>query len=244
MPIINPLPYIFQNGTTADATQVNADFAQIVANVNINVPALISTKAPVINTYASGIAQTYTTPLNGAVLPLYLKIRLVGGGGGGGEGGAAGSGGVGGNTTWAGGFTANGGAPGSSGGAVSSGGTASGGNILNMKGQDGGVAEFIVTSGFVTAGGQGGNGPFGGGPGLGGAGGYIGSGSGGCGGIAASPATGGSGGGAGGHLESIITSVVATYLYTVGIGGLASTGGGNHGAAGATGKIIVEAHWQ
>jgi hypothetical protein len=34
--IINPLPYIFANGTTADATQVNADLAQIVSNVNSN----------------------------------------------------------------------------------------------------------------------------------------------------------------------------------------------------------------
>jgi hypothetical protein len=34
--IINPLPYIFQNGTTADATQVNADLSQIVSNVNSN----------------------------------------------------------------------------------------------------------------------------------------------------------------------------------------------------------------
>jgi hypothetical protein len=34
--IINPLPFIFQNGTIADATQVNADFAQILANVNAN----------------------------------------------------------------------------------------------------------------------------------------------------------------------------------------------------------------
>jgi microcystin-dependent protein len=34
--IINPLPFILQNGTTADATQVMADFNQIVANTNLN----------------------------------------------------------------------------------------------------------------------------------------------------------------------------------------------------------------
>lgn len=34
--IINPLPNTFVNGTTIDATQVNADFNQIVANVNAN----------------------------------------------------------------------------------------------------------------------------------------------------------------------------------------------------------------
>jgi hypothetical protein len=39
--IINPLPYIFANGTTADATQVNADFAQIVANVNTNAAPIV-----------------------------------------------------------------------------------------------------------------------------------------------------------------------------------------------------------
>ncbi len=36
MTIINPLPYTFFNGTVADATQVDADFNQIVANVNAN----------------------------------------------------------------------------------------------------------------------------------------------------------------------------------------------------------------
>lgn len=36
MAIINPLPFIFVNGTVGDATQVNADFAQIVANANAN----------------------------------------------------------------------------------------------------------------------------------------------------------------------------------------------------------------
>lgn len=40
--IINPLPYIFANGTTADATQVNADLAQIVNNVNSNAVPLSS----------------------------------------------------------------------------------------------------------------------------------------------------------------------------------------------------------
>lgn len=40
--IINPLPYIFANGTVADATQVNADLSQIVNNVNSNAVPLSS----------------------------------------------------------------------------------------------------------------------------------------------------------------------------------------------------------
>lgn len=40
--IINPLPYIFANGTVADATQVNSDLAQIVSNVNTNAVPLSS----------------------------------------------------------------------------------------------------------------------------------------------------------------------------------------------------------
>ena len=36
MPIISPLPNTFVNGTTIDATQVDANFAQILSNVNTN----------------------------------------------------------------------------------------------------------------------------------------------------------------------------------------------------------------
>lgn len=36
MTIISPLPFQFVNGTTIDATEVNADFAQVVANANAN----------------------------------------------------------------------------------------------------------------------------------------------------------------------------------------------------------------
>ena len=39
MTIINPLPNDFVNGTTIDATQVNANFSQIVTNVNANAAA-------------------------------------------------------------------------------------------------------------------------------------------------------------------------------------------------------------
>lgn len=37
--ITTPLPFVFSNGTTADATQVNADLNQIVSNVNANAAA-------------------------------------------------------------------------------------------------------------------------------------------------------------------------------------------------------------
>ena len=39
MTIISPLPNTFVNGTTIDATQVNANFSQVVANVNANAAA-------------------------------------------------------------------------------------------------------------------------------------------------------------------------------------------------------------
>jgi len=37
-----PLPYVFSNGTTADATQVNADLNQIANNVNANAAPLVA----------------------------------------------------------------------------------------------------------------------------------------------------------------------------------------------------------
>lgn len=67
--IINPLPFIFQNGTTADATQVNADLAQIVNNVNANAAPIVgSAFVPAGAAVAFNLAACPTgwIPANGA----------------------------------------------------------------------------------------------------------------------------------------------------------------------------------
>ena len=59
--ITTPLPFIFQNGVTADATQVNADLNQIVSGVNNNAqPALASNSI-------TGAATFQPTGVNGTV---------------------------------------------------------------------------------------------------------------------------------------------------------------------------------
>jgi hypothetical protein len=47
MAIISPLPFIFQPSTVASSSQVNADFAQIVANVNANAAPLSGVVPPI-----------------------------------------------------------------------------------------------------------------------------------------------------------------------------------------------------
>lgn len=59
MPIINSLPYVFTNGTPGDATQVDADFNQIVSNVNANAASLAALNA-----------------LSFPVLPSYQNVRV------------------------------------------------------------------------------------------------------------------------------------------------------------------------
>jgi hypothetical protein len=247
MSIINPLPYTFQNGTTADATQINADFAQIVNNVNTNVPTLLSASAPVTTILITGTSLTYNTPLDGAGrLPLYLEVEMWGPGGGGGEGNAVGTaGGDGTAATVFGTLSAGFGKGGGNNGPGGDGGLASGGDI-NIKGSRGQGSPPPNATG---QGGMGGPGPYGGAalPGLPNTAGLLpaaNSGSGGTGGGSTGSAGTGGGGGAGGYLKKRILTPTSSYTYTVGLGGAASTGTGNHGAKGADGLISVTAHWQ
>jgi hypothetical protein len=214
-------------------------------------------KAPTIQTFGPS-AGTYTTPTSPS--PLYLKVTVVGDGGGGGSEGPSGSAGTVGSGTSFGPISCGAGNPGTgnySGGAGAAGGTGGTNTIsagplvlTNVQGGQGSpTPAYISASGAVgIAGGDGGSNPMGGG----GAGGYpegsgsnasanTGGGGGGSGyyggGASAYP---GSGGGAGGYVEAIINSPASTYAYSVGSGGTGASGGGN----GGSGYIIVEEHYQ
>lgn len=200
---------------------------------------------PTRQSFSTG-SGTYTTPAN----VLWLRVRLVGGGaGGGGSGSGPSNGGSGGATTFGSSFlTANGGTGGGSsssatGVAGGTGGIATGGNVFNLTGSDGTGGQ----SG--SSGGNGGTTHLGGG----GVGGVLsvlsptagkantGSGGGGAGSaLASSSVPGGGGGGAGGYCETVITSPLATYAYSIGAGGTAGAGGGQSGAVGGSGYIVVE----
>lgn len=66
MAIIGTLPYVFSNGTTADATQVNADLNAIVNGVNTNAAAITSVQQGLYN-YAAD-----TGTVNAIVVPVVL----------------------------------------------------------------------------------------------------------------------------------------------------------------------------
>jgi hypothetical protein len=188
---------------------------------------------------------TYTTPAG----VRWLRVRLVGGAGGGSgsgttAGGAAASGS---NTTFST-LTGSGGTA-ASGTTQGTGGAASGGNIINAPGSDGFPSPAAINaSTFYIAGGNGGASIFGGagkggnpGSSAGNAG-ATNSGSGGGGG-SGNLFNSGAGGAAGGYVEHLIAPVSATYSYSVGAGGAAGTvggGGGLAGGNGAAGQIIVE----
>lgn len=206
-------------------------------------PANLATSKPTpdFQTFLSGTSQTYTTPTSGGNLPLYLRVRMIGGGGGGGgSGGGNGSGGDGADTSFSdwtaakglagGAATGAGGAPGSGG----SGGTdGTGTKICRVGGASG-----------IGIGGPGGGSKYGGagnaslGGSNAGGNGRTNTGSGGGGG-----SSGGGGGGAGEYVEFVITAPASSYTYTVGSGGTAGAGA-NGGGTGAAGRIEVDAHWQ
>ena len=198
--------------------------------------------APTHQVFTSS-SGTYTTPAS----CLYIRVRMVGAGGAGGNSGpGAASGNAGGNTTFGTSLlAANGGSGGggSTGGSTSggAGGTASGGTI-NLGGSPGGNGQSAFP------GGPGGASPLFNGAGQGGIAGVVlpsigvtntGGGGGGGGGPGGSSA--GAGGGSGGYVEAVISSPAATYAYAVGAGGTAGSGGTTQiGAVGGSGYIIVE----
>lgn len=190
--------------------------------------------------------------------PLFLRVRMVGGGGGGG-GSGTGAGtpaGVGGNTTFGTTLLSAGGGNGgiTDGGLGGSGGASSlGSGPLGLALQGGyGNGGQSSLSGLSSIGGLGGASAFGGnggGAGGGGGGGGAGLTNTGGGGGGASGSSGqfaGAGGGSGGYVDAIITSPLSVYSWSVGSAGTAGTAGGS-GAAGGTGGsgvIIVEQQYQ
>jgi hypothetical protein len=203
--------------------------------------------APTIQTFTSG-SGTYTLPVSPRS-PLYIRVRMVGGGGGGGGSGTAlgSAGGTGGNTTF--GTTllaANGGSGGGSwsnnlGGAGGSASLGTGPIGTALTGGMGGSSTYSTDTSVQQAGGSGAPSPFGGG-GRGASGGAAGSdgaantGAGGGGGAVSTTANAGSGagGGAGGFVDALISSPSSTYSYAIGAGGTAG-GAGTSGYAGGVG---------
>ena len=256
MTIITSVPNIFQNFSVADAVQVNADFSSLIAQINQNaaninqLPPLPVVPNVQLLTASGG---TYTTPLSAASkLPLYLKVRMVGGGaGGGGSGTSAGSPGGAGTLSFFGSFQAAGGSAGAAFNIGGVGGSGLGGSAnRDVPGGTGETGVFVGTIAYPSA-----KGGFGGGSGWMGAptpgnksaagstGSYPGAGGSGA---AAAIATidDGGGGGGGEYVEIWILAPAASYSYGCGPGGAGGAGGSLAGGAGAAGAILVEAYYQ
>ena len=199
---------------------------------------------------------TYTTPTGPT--PVYLKIKMVGGGAGGG---GSGGGGVSSGTAGVGSYfgpnilTANGGLGGASAqSAGGTGGTASLGSAIGVavSGAPGGGGGGGTGGTAGVPGGAGGNSPYfsGGGSGegaLAGTSGVTNTGGGGAGAGSGLTTTidSSAGGGSGGFVEALITAPVSTYPYVIGTGGAngAAGSGGFAGGSGAAGQLIVEEHY-
>lgn len=216
------------------------------------VPSWEAMSPPTVQKFLSG-SGTYTTPAD----CLYIRVRMVGGGGGGVasfQTGTPTAGGNGGNTTFGSSLlVANGGSGAPAGSqAGGDGGTASLGTGpigIALTGGWGNVANNISSTGAGAPGGSSALGGSGKGGGAGGAGfdGKANTGSGGGGGGSGPTAWAGGGGGAGGFVDAIITSPASTYAYAVGAGGTAGAVAGGTvyaGGAGAAGLIEVTEYYQ
>lgn len=208
-----------------------------------------TSSAPTFQYLTSGSSATYTTPANCRA----IRVKAFAGGGGGGsdEAGTPQNGGNGGDTIFNS-VHAKGGTGGSA-GASGSGGAGGRGTTAGT-----GTATFRILGSAGTGAGRGAaGGAYSGGCGgsspLGGAGNsaqgdadgnaaFANSGSGG-GGAGAGNNAGGGGGQAGEYFELYISSPSATYTYTIGAAGAATTTGTKNGAAGGTGMIIVEEYY-
>lgn len=216
-----------------------------------------SVPSPSTQLFTSG-SGTYTTPAGVS----YIRVCLVGGGGGGSGSGTAGggTGGTGGNSTFGssllagnggvGGTWANGGAGGAGGGA--SYGAATG--IYQLQGGAGGGIQYSTAGTSNPSSGAGGNSFLGGGGAttngaVNGDGGATNTGGGGAGGGAPAAINNyaGEGGGAGGYCEAILSgaNLTATFAYGVGASGASGAAGtgGQAGGAGGSGNIVVEEYY-
>ncbi len=232
------LPLVM-NSAGAMSTSLIA-FNQLATAVQVKISTV-----PTIQKFLSGTG-TYTLPTSPAT-PLYIRVRAVGGGGGGC--GPFNPTSAGGTTTFGTSLiTCTGGAAAVPGGSV--GGTGGVGGTATATGLSGVVQDGANGQGgsgiiLYVAGGSGASSPFGGGGG-GGAGNSLGShaaansgSGGGGGGQGNSGGSSGGGGGAGGYVDVIIPTPSATYAYAVGAAGAGGSGGGN----GAAGQIIVEEYY-
>lgn len=208
-------------------------------------------------TKASGTGDA-TLTFSLARAPIYLKVRMVGGGGGtDGTGDSAGSASSAGGASTFGSslLTANGGPRGAWNNTPAAAATATinapafGTTISGGVGA--GLASVVPSDGksgaasFFGGGGAGGFGSGGGSPSDGGAGAAYGS-AGGQGAMASTTGAGAAGGGSGAYLEAVIPNPSATYAYAVGSGGSGGPNGtdGADGGAGASGYIEVTEHYQ
>jgi hypothetical protein len=204
--------------------------------------------SPTIQKFTSGTG-TYTTPAN----VKYIRVRMVGGGAGGGGASATGGpvGSNGGDTTFDD-ITAGGGQANTNYRAGGLGGVPSLGSRIGYayNGGEGSFARLLNSSQYYSGGGQGGDTPFiggGGKSGQWGANGQSGQANTGGGGQGAGVANNsgmrtGAGGGSGAYVEAIIPNPLASYSYSIGLGGVGGVGS-RTGGAGGSGYIEVTEYY-
>jgi hypothetical protein len=228
------------NNTGGTANALDLTVAQVTTMLNV---------APTVQRFTSG-SGTYTPPSSPRA-PLYIKVKMIGGGGGGGSSGTGGgNNGTAGTATTFDTYSAGGGAGGNAGtGTGGAGGTNSSvvsGTLSNVAGGSGG-GYFAVTGGNA-AGGMGGSGIYagaggGGQPSVAGYNATTNSGAGGGGAGGTGTANSGPGGGAGGSIEFVVAPSSVSYaIGTGGAGGAAGTAG-FAGGAGAAGYIEVTEYY-
>lgn len=230
----------FNNTALRQCSMVAAALMQLIVNKTglnalddgnlANLITLMGTglnKAPTFTELTSG-SGTYTPPAG----VQWLRVRMVGGGGGG-SGSAGADGSSGGDTTFGANLTAGHGSASLPGGFSTAGFT---GTIIQAMSGQLGKAGVVASDG-----GSGGSNPLGLGAVLGSAN-FAGPGAGGNGSNATGSFANGYGGSSGGFLDVLISTVAASYAYAVGAGGAkgASAAAGNPGGAGL---IIIEEHY-
>lgn len=246
--------FIDSGSAEAGATYTNngATFTVVETVASGSVIKMTGTGAPSVSgtlTKDSGTGDS-TLTFHFVRSPIYLGIRMVGGGGGGsGVGSGATGGGDGASSTF--GTTllvASGGAGAALGGTAGIGASSSLGTgpVGHALAGTNGDPTGANTSG--SSGGSGGRGPFGG---LGRGGYNVETGGaapantgGGGGGAAGGGASGGGGGASGGFVDAKIFSPLSSYAYAVGAGGSAGAAGAIAGGAGGSGMIEVMEHYQ
>lgn len=249
---------IIYGGASGVGTRLPKGSNGQVLTLTSGVPSWTATSGstpPLITNYLSGSGtHTFTG------FPVYVRIRMVGGGGGGSGSSlsSAGNGGTGGNTTFGTSLlVANGGIGGvwASGGGT--GGTASLGSGPTGMAISGsyGLGGQYAGAGTRISGGNGGNAPFFSGGGAGGdysVAGFAGTtntgGGGQGGGSNAIASIAGSGGGSGGFIDAVISGSTLSGLsgsaaYAVGTGGTAGTAGTLAGGPGADGQLEVTEYY-